>query len=73
MKPTSKQLQSFKITCKMCNSTHTIMVTDVDVENWQDGMFAQDAFPYLTADERELIISQTCGPCWHKKYEIFSE
>jgi hypothetical protein len=73
MKPTNKNLISFEIKCVVCDTKHTIMVTDVDVADWQDGMFAQDAFPYLTADERELILSQTCGSCFDKIYPQMEE
>ena len=30
------------------------------------GEFAQDCFPYLTAGQRELMISNTCDDCWNK-------
>lgn len=29
-------------------------------------MKAQDAFPYLSRDERELLISGYCNDCWNK-------
>jgi hypothetical protein len=31
-------------------------------------MYAQDAFPHLTADERELLISGTCGSCFNAMF-----
>ena len=68
MKATNKQLKDYKITCRMCATTHTLLVTDVDVTNWRNGAFVQDAFPYLSADERELILSQSCGPCYDKMF-----
>lgn len=73
MKATNKKLQAFEIKCRVCDTKHTVMVTDVDVADWQGGKFAQDAFPYLTADERELIMSQTCGVCWDKQFPEIEE
>ncbi|MCR8576445.1 hypothetical protein [Streptomyces sp. Isolate_219] len=35
-----------------------------DFRAWQNGKFVQDAFPYLTDDQRELLVSKTCGPCF---------
>lgn len=51
-------------TCRLCNSEHTMLVNMEDVYDWRDGKFVQDAFPYLTADEREILISGTCGKCF---------
>lgn len=28
----------------------------------------EDAFPHLTASERELLISQTCDDCWNRMF-----
>jgi hypothetical protein len=73
MKPTNKNLISFEIRCRVCDTKHVVMVTDVDVADWQGGKFIQDAFPYLTVDERELIMSQTCGSCWDKRFPEMEE
>lgn len=51
-------------TCRLCNSEHTMLVNMEDAYDWRDGKFVQDAFPYLTADEREILISGTCGKCF---------
>ena len=39
-------------------------VESADYKNWQEGALIQDALPYLTTDQRELLISATCGTCW---------
>ena len=37
--------------------------------SWKDGSeYIQDIMPELSADDRELLISNTCGNCW---IEIF--
>lgn len=57
------------ITCKLCGKLYTIEVGMVDYFEWKSGMmYIQDALHYLTAAERELLISATCGSCWNKLY-----
>ena len=55
-------------TCPFCGHANEIAVNDADYWNWQDGMMAQDAFPYLSADEREMLISGCCPACWDKMF-----
>jgi hypothetical protein len=47
-----------------------VLVNVDDYNQWQGGKLVQDAFPYLSADEREILISGTCGPCFDA---MFSE
>jgi hypothetical protein len=35
---------------------------------WKDGKLIQEAFPYLSAGQRELLISNTCEKCWEKLF-----
>tara|TARA_Y100000296_G_scaffold73682_1_gene91423 strand:- start:308 stop:457 length:150 start_codon:yes stop_codon:yes gene_type:complete len=35
-----------------------------DYEAWENGELIQNAMPYLSADEREVLISGMCGPCF---------
>ena len=44
------------------------MVNLHDMGRWQNGSLIQDAMPYLSADERELLISGTCGTCFDKMF-----
>ena len=46
------------------------LVKTADMQAWEDGKFIQDAMPYLTAGERELLISATCGDCFDKFFPI---
>lgn len=52
----------------MCGLLHVLTVKPEDFMNWQVGQHAQDAFPYLPAPERELLISATCPSCWTKLF-----
>ena len=55
------------IRCGMCKKGYTLRVNLSDLDRWnhKDGL-AQDIFPYLSPDERELLISGICGTCFDK-------
>ena len=58
------------ITCRICKKDSEIKVDKVDLYRYHNGEKVQIAFPYLTAAEREMFITQYCGTCWK---DIFSE
>jgi len=64
------QTVNVSITCRVCSSNHLVPVNRCDFDAWQEGELIQKAFPYLSADERELLKSRTCGVCWDA---MFSE
>ena len=56
--------------CPFCGHANFVEVNKNDYLDWQDGELAQNAFPYLSADEREMLISGICNQCWD---EMFGE
>jgi hypothetical protein len=50
-------------TCPICNKTHSVEIDIVDFFDWKDGTPAQFTFPYLSATEREQLISGMCPNC----------
>ena len=54
--------------CRMCSEIHTIPVTQEQIDRWQGGELIQNVMPELSADQRELLMSQTCGDCWEKMF-----
>ena len=52
-------------TCPFCGEEHIVFVNEDDFNAWQNGELAQNAFPYLTADSREMLISGICPDCWN--------
>jgi len=50
--------------CSLCKKSFTIQVNLDDFNKWEDGMVIQKAMPYLSADERELLISGYCRECF---------
>ena len=51
-------------TCRKCGGIEVITVETQDLHDWKAGKYIQEALSYLTADQRELLISGVCGPCF---------
>lgn len=59
------------VTCCSCRKVCHVTVSLEDFTRWQLGGGAiQSIMPYLSADDRELLISGTCSKCWD---EMFGE
>ena len=54
--------------CPFCGRGNEVEVNEADYWDWDDGELAQDAFPYLSADEREMLITGICGDCLDKMF-----
>ena len=54
--------------CPFCGHGNEVEVNEMDYWDWQDGMLAQEAFPYLSPEEREMLISGICPTCWEKTF-----
>ena len=59
--------------CPMCQSMNSVEVDDKDLIKWQNGESIQKAFPYLNANEREIIQTGICPTCWDKMFGIEPE
>lgn len=58
-----------KTKCPFCHKYHLVEVDIKDFYAWHDGeKLVQDAFPYLSANEREMLISGICPTCWDKMF-----
>ena len=65
---TSRAAHPAIATCRICKGEQVLYLYAEDVERWQNGEHIQDVMPYLSAGERELLISQTCDKCWKELY-----
>ncbi len=54
--------------CPFCGRANEVEVNEADYLDWQDGVLVQDAFPYLSADEREALVSGICPTCWESTF-----
>lgn len=57
---------TMKIRCVHCGSVKELEVDPVAHKKWMTGTLIQDAFPQMSADDRELLISKTCKECWDR-------
>jgi len=62
--------REWKITvkCQVCGTSHRLLVDMNDMVAWKSGKYIQEAMPYLSVDERELLISLTCGDCFEEMF-----
>ena len=61
--------QVYDVQCKQCGVVYQIIAEREDVNRWLSGSgYIQDLLPYLTAGERELLISGTCDVCWKSMF-----
>lgn len=60
--------ETIVVVCRLCRRHYDLLVNMGDVRSWMDGTYIQDAMPYLSAGERELLISHTCDDCWKVLY-----
>ena len=56
------------VVCPFCGKENFLTLSADDFNAWQNGMSVQDAFPYLSADEREGLITGICPECWDKMF-----
>lgn len=50
--------------CPICKHINLTFVNAEDYWSWQEGELVQNAFPYLSANDREALISGICPKCW---------
>jgi len=51
-----------------CGEQREITVNGSDLFKFRQGAFIQDAFPYLSEDDREFLLTGTCDKCWDKMF-----
>lgn len=53
-----------------CGTEKTFALGRLAVANWDSGTLAQVAFPSLSPNEREQLISGTCPPCFDRPFPV---
>lgn len=59
--------------CPFCGTETEIAVSASDYFDWMNGELVQNAFPYLSANEREAFVSGICSSCWDKMFSSSEE
>ena len=52
------------VNCIFCGESYEIEANASDLMKWNMGEYIQNAIPYQSADERELLISRICPKCF---------
>lgn len=61
--------ESMIFVCRSCNKEKTLPVDSERYQKWRDGKgYIQNLFPELSADDRELMLSGTCGDCFDNMF-----
>jgi hypothetical protein len=50
--------------CPKCHTVAILTVTTDEMAAYEAGALIQDAFPEMSKDDRERLITGICGPCW---------
>lgn len=61
-------MKTITTTCPICKGTKDIDVDDSAYLDWQRGVLIQKAFPRMSADDRERLVSGMCPPCWDRMF-----
>lgn len=58
------------VPCHICGEDIELQVYEKDALEYMspNRRHAQDIFPYLSAAERELLISHICSNCWNDMF-----
>lgn len=60
--------------CSLCGAVNDVYVKYEDYKAWRyRGALAQEAFPYLSPNKREMLISGTCPTCYDMMMGIFKD
>lgn len=54
--------------CVVTGEEYEVTVTGRDIIKYRKGALAQDAFPYLTPEQREFLISGVSPNGWRKMF-----
>ena len=55
---------AFSKLCAVTGKEYSVSASTEDVTSWRSGTLIQNAMPYLSADEREFLISGTTPAEW---------
>lgn len=54
--------------CTVCGKRHRFTLNREAFDAWQDHEYIQNAFPNMSAGDREILISGTCDKCFHELF-----
>lgn len=54
--------------CHVCGNYELWSLNRKAVESWQAGEYIQNAFPDMSMEDREVLITGTHPACWNKLF-----
>ena len=57
------EMINLEMVCPFCGQVHSVKVLEASYVMYTAGELVQNAFPYLSATQREQIISHICPDC----------
>ena len=63
---------TFDVPCPFCKKNSHVTTKKASYDKWKSGTLVQHAFPEMSADTRELLLSGICPPCWDKSIGVKS-
>jgi len=74
LKPVERPAKTpFPVVCTHCRKHYTLYIHMQDYLDWRQQKLIQNAFPYLTQADRELMKSGMCGECWDGMFKDLEE
>ena len=64
-----KEKFEISVLCPICQKEHSVYVEKADYYRWLRGTHVQNAFSYLSAADREILIRGTCSECWDNMFK----
>jgi hypothetical protein len=55
-------------TCTVCGEYEVWSLDRAAVERWKEGEYIQNAFPEMSMEDREILITGTHPACWDKLF-----
>ena len=52
--------------CPLCGKKHLVSVREKDYLAWRNGTLIQKAMPYLSAEQRDQLVTEICPHCQKK-------
>lgn len=57
------------VSCRECNKSFSLCVPQKNWDAWIGGELIQNAMPFLSGGQRELLLTRTCGECWESLFK----
>lgn len=56
----------YEFKCPRCSAVQTLDLDPARISEWRAGGLVQNVFPELAPDQRELLVTGLCCPCWEE-------